>query len=94
MLFCWFASNAQAGLLGGIFGAPVDIQIEFRDQENLKQVVMKDENGNRQLVYLFTGLDSIAGTVHVNLKNKKKVEHIGLKIELVGQIGSFFSFLS
>lgn len=40
----------------------------------------------REQMYLFTGSDTVAGTVSVKTKGKK-IEHIGMKIELIGQIG-------
>ena len=40
---------------------------------------------------LFTGKETISGTVVVTVPKGKKYEHLGIKIELVGQIGTFHS---
>lgn len=68
------------------FGSTCDLAISFKDQENLQQVQYKNENGDVERLYLFTGNETVAGTVNVTLKNNKKIEHIGMKIELIGQI--------
>jgi hypothetical protein len=38
--------------------------------------------------FLFTAKDTVAGKVNVNLKGKK-LDHLGMKIELIGQVGRF-----
>jgi len=67
------------------FGGACDLDIEFKNQDDLKKVACKNENGEIENLYLFTGKENIAGTVHVKLKGKK-VEHLGMKIELIGHI--------
>jgi len=78
----------MAGFFG--FGGSCDIAIKFKDQESLKKVAVKNEAGEKELLYLFTGdEESVAGTVDVTLKGKK-LEHLGIKIELIGQIEMFY----
>jgi len=74
----------MAGWLG--FGAAADVDVEFKDQDNLKKVAMKNENGDLENMFLFTFSDTVAGQVHVKLPKGKKLEHMGIEIELVGQI--------
>ena len=31
---------------------------------------------------------AVRGTVRVNLKSGKRVEHLGIKVEMIGQIGA------
>jgi vacuolar protein sorting-associated protein 26 len=71
------------GLMGG---NAVDIDIHLKDAENYPQCMGKNENGEKELQYLFTANDTIAGTCSIRLKGNKKVEHLGIKIELIGQI--------
>lgn len=68
------------------FGAAADISIEFKNQDKLQMVESKNENGESEPVYLFTGKDPVAGKVTVNVPRGKKVEHMGVKIEVIGQI--------
>jgi len=67
------------------FGNSCDLEIEFKNQDELKKVACKNENGEIENLYLFTGKENVAGTVHVKLKGKK-VDHLGMKIELIGHI--------
>lgn len=44
----------------------------------------------RQKLYLFASDQPVAGTIEINLPdNGKKVDHTGIKAELIGQIGMF-----
>eukprot|EP00470_Lotharella_oceanica_P001139 CAMPEP_0170177642 /NCGR_PEP_ID=MMETSP0040_2-20121228/10658_1 /TAXON_ID=641309 /ORGANISM="Lotharella oceanica, Strain CCMP622" /LENGTH=314 /DNA_ID=CAMNT_0010420343 /DNA_START=6 /DNA_END=950 /DNA_ORIENTATION=+ len=69
-----------------LWGEAATIAIEFKDQKKLKQVAYENEAGKVEHLYLFPGDAPIAGTVHVQLKKKKKLEHLGVKVELLGHI--------
>jgi len=69
-----------------LFGNPCDVDIVFKDQDKLSQVQVRNENKELETMYLFTGMDPIVGQVLVKLKPGKQVDHIGIKIELIGQI--------
>ncbi|CAI9270942.1 unnamed protein product [Lactuca saligna] len=51
-------------------------------------VPLKKENGQISMVPLFQSHKSIAGVISVDPMQGKKVEHNGIKIELLGQIGA------
>ena len=52
---------------------------------------IRGEDGSSESHYLFYDGESIAGTVHINLKKAgQKLEHQGIRIEFVGQIGEDF----
>jgi len=74
----------MAGLFG--FGQAAEVNVEFKDQDNLRKVAMKNENGELENMYLFTHSDSVGGLVHVKIPKGKKLEHLGIKVELIGQI--------
>jgi hypothetical protein len=57
----------------------------FKNQEELKKVACKNENGEIEHLYLFSGKETVAGTVSCKV-NGKKIEHLGMKIELIGHI--------
>lgn len=67
------------------FGSTCDLDLEFKDQASLPQVLVRNENDQDEKMYLFTGKDTVAGNVKIGLKGKK-LEHIGIKIELIGQV--------
>ncbi|MBA0709149.1 hypothetical protein Golax_024209 [Gossypium laxum] len=47
---------------------------------------MKKENGKTIMVSLFQSKESIAGKVSIEPLQGKKIEHLGVKVELLGQI--------
>ncbi|KAI8007905.1 Vacuolar protein sorting-associated protein 26B [Camellia lanceoleosa] len=49
-------------------------------------VPMKKENGQTVMIPLFQSQENIAGKISIELVQGKKVEHNGIKIELLGQI--------
>ncbi|CAI0397748.1 unnamed protein product [Linum tenue] len=84
----------------GAFKPPCNISIVFADRRTRKQVALKKENGQTVMVPLYQSQDIIAGEVVVEPAQGKKVEHNGIKIELLGQIelyldrGKFYDFTS
>jgi len=69
------------------FGSSAEVEIELKNQAEQKKVAVKNENGETEHQYLFTQGETVSGTVHVKLgKSGKKLEHLGIKIELIGQI--------
>lgn len=82
------------------FGATCDVDIKFKDQESLPMVMGRNEADQEEKMFLFTANDTVAGDVSLTLKNGKKVEHVGIKVELIGQIeflydrGNPYEFIS
>ncbi|TYJ26589.1 hypothetical protein E1A91_A07G130400v1 [Gossypium mustelinum] len=86
--------------LVGAFKLPCNIFISFADGRIRKQVPLKKENGKTVMVALFQSQESIVGEVVIEPVHRKKVEHNGVKIVLLGQIelyfdrGNFYDFTS
>ncbi|KAK2387607.1 vacuolar protein sorting-associated protein 26A [Trifolium repens] len=86
-------------LIVGAFKPPCKISISFADGRTRKQVRVK-ENDQTVLVPLFQSQETIVGEVIIEPARGKKVEHNGVKIELLGQIelyfdrGNFYDFTS
>ncbi|PPD96695.1 hypothetical protein GOBAR_DD06269 [Gossypium barbadense] len=59
-----------------------------------ESVPLKKENGKTVMVALFQSQESIVGEVVIEPVHRKKVEHNGVKIELLGQIGLLYFLLS
>jgi len=68
-----------------LFGSACDIEIELKNQSNMPLVDMKGESGEIEPICLFQGRDAIVGHIHVKPKGKK-IDHIGIKLELIGQV--------
>lgn len=84
----------------GAFKPPCNILVSFADGRTRKQVPLKNEKGQTVKVPLFQSQENIIGEVTVEPLQGKKVEHNGVKIELLGQIelyfdrGNFYDFTS
>ncbi|KAF5202216.1 Vacuolar protein sorting-associated protein 26b [Thalictrum thalictroides] len=84
----------------GAFKPSCNITITFADGRTRKQVPFKKENGKTVMVPLFQSQENIVGEVSIEPFQWKKVEHNGVKIELLGQIemysdrGNFYDFTS
>ncbi|KAF2299429.1 hypothetical protein GH714_031922 [Hevea brasiliensis] len=79
----------------GAFKPACNISITFTDGKTRKQVPMKKENGQTVMVPLFQSQENIAGKISIEPLQGKRVEHNGIKVELLGQIGEFtFNFSS
>ncbi|KAK9293150.1 hypothetical protein L1049_021136 [Liquidambar formosana] len=70
------------------FKPSCNILITFSDGKTRKQVPVKKENGQTAMVPLFHSQENIAGKISIEPIQGKKVEHNGVKIELLGQIGA------
>lgn len=53
----------------------------------MKETDSKSKEKSTKQMPLFTGDDFVKGDVEIRLNSAKKLEHMGIKIELVGQIG-------
>jgi vacuolar protein sorting-associated protein 26 len=67
------------------------VDIKFKDANTRKKIDVKRESSTESL-YLFVGKESVVGNVSLKLNPGKKIEHAGVKIELLGQIGKKDSF--
>ena len=69
------------------FGTTPTISLSFSESESrpTKRLIANDPNSAEYLVY--GGLEPVVGTCEIALPSGKKLEHLGVKIELIGQIG-------
>eukprot|EP00744_Colponema_vietnamica_P006206 GILI01009021.1.p1 GENE.GILI01009021.1~~GILI01009021.1.p1 ORF type:complete len:298 (-),score=82.63 GILI01009021.1:138-1031(-) len=72
------------------FGSGCTVSVDLANNESRKQVTVSRDGKTSERLPLFTDGEDIAGTVQVQLKPGKKLEHVGIKIELVGQIEMFY----
>lgn len=70
------------------FGQSADVDVVLSDAETKKKVEHKTEDGKKDKYFLFYDGETVSGKVNVTLKNPgKRLEHQGIKVEFVGQIG-------
>ena len=66
----------------------MDIHINLDDEDKRKRI----EYISGQYLPLYTEQESVKGRVSVRVKNGKKLEHNGVKVEFIGEIGLVFLF--
>lgn len=76
-------------IFAGLTGGNCDVKIKLKDEETLPTAIYRTEEGEDEKLFLFTGADTIAGEVSIELKGKK-LDHIGIKIELIGHIELYY----
>ncbi|KAK3808654.1 MAG: vacuolar protein sorting-associated protein 26-domain-containing protein [Benniella sp.] len=77
-----------ANLFG--FTAPVDIQVTFKGEEERKLVEVKVDKDRREKFPLYFDGETVAGKIQIRVKDGKKLEHNGIKVEFVGNIELFY----
>ncbi|KAJ3036343.1 Vacuolar protein sorting-associated protein 26B [Rhizophlyctis rosea] len=78
----------MASLFG--LGASADIEVVLNGEENRKLVEVKVDKDKKAKYPLYFDGESVSGKVHIRVRDGKKVEHQGIKIEWVGHIELFY----
>jgi vacuolar protein sorting-associated protein 26 len=62
--------------------------ISLSDEATRKTAKIRGEDGGQETHYLFYDGETVSGELNVKLKKAgQKLEHQGIRIELIGQIG-------
>lgn len=77
---------SAAGIRRRFFGE--DIKIDIRPDENFEKEVGKEG----RFLYRKGSSDSIKGNIYMIFEDGKIIEHLGVKVEWIGQIGMHPSF--
>ena len=78
----------MASLFG--FGAqPVEVEIKLAGEDDRRIVEVKGEKDRKEICPVYYDGESVSGQVHVRVKDGKKFQHDGIRIELVGSIGGY-----
>jgi len=75
--------------LFGIGSTPT-IEIKIDGLESRKHITVKDKDGKSNKLPLFLAEDDISGNVEINIGKNKRLEHQGIRIEIVGRVECFF----
>lgn len=76
-------------MLGSLFGSVCTIDISFDAEANRKTAPLgKDKKGERG--YIYTDGEDVSGTAMVSVRPGKKLEHQGVKVELIGQVDMIY----
>lgn len=70
------------------FNAPLDIEIRLDNKSARKHVDIQSAQGRTDSLPLYRDGESVKGSVTVRTKEGKRVEHIGVRVQLLGSIES------
>ena len=81
----------MANFLQSMLGPLCTVDVEFASGPTSRPpVTVKGESGKAETLPLFTANDTVRGQVHITPAAGKKIEHQGIKVELLGTIELFF----
>jgi len=69
-----------------LFSTPVSVMINLEDANKRPKVSVKYKKGPAEELFRFSNHDNVRGTVTFVPKDGKRVEHLGLRIQLIGNI--------
>ena len=76
-------------LFGFGAGAQIDVNFNPTESDATRAVVTQEGSEPEQLV-IYQGHEPVTGNVSINVAPGKKIEHLGMKIEMIGQIEMFY----
>jgi vacuolar protein sorting-associated protein 26 len=79
----------MANFLQNLLGPLCSVETVFTPSQR-PPVTVKGENGRPETLQLYTANDTVSGEIHITPAPGKKVEHQGMKVELLGTIELFF----
>ncbi|KAI8058938.1 vacuolar protein sorting-associated protein 26-domain-containing protein [Gilbertella persicaria] len=77
--------------MASLFGlsTQVDIDISFTNEEQRKHVEVKVDKDRKQNFPVYLDGETVTGKVNIGLRDGRKLEHNGIKVEFVGSIELF-----
>mmetsp|Transcript_30387 Transcript_30387/g.66571 ORF Transcript_30387/g.66571 Transcript_30387/m.66571 type:complete len:304 (-) Transcript_30387:242-1153(-) len=79
----------MTSMLSGMFGSICTVDVTLDVEPNRKTAPLgKDKKGER--AYIFTDGEDVSGTAVVSVRPGKKLDHQGVKVELVGQVDMMY----
>lgn len=73
-------------LMGAIFGTKPTINITLQELCDRRKFSYYSKTGEKILLPCFRNKDTLTGKVEINLNKSNPLEHLGIKIELIGEI--------
>ncbi|CEH12892.1 vacuolar protein sorting-associated protein 26 [Ceraceosorus bombacis] len=72
------------------FSTPTDIDVRLEGEESHKQVDVRLDKDRRERCPVYLDGEPVRGTVHVRVRDGKRLAHEGIKIEFIGSIELFY----
>lgn len=79
-------ASTRTTMSGLFFKAPLDIEVRIDDEDSRKHVDVKSAKGRKEKLPLFKDGETVKGHVVVRVKDNKRVEHLGIRVQLLGTI--------
>lgn len=76
----------MASMLSSVLGSAARLVVKFSDADTRQTVSVRQPDGRDEEQYLFSSTDNITGMVELELQGSRKLEHTGVKVELIGMI--------
>ncbi|ORX44602.1 vacuolar protein sorting-associated protein 26, partial [Hesseltinella vesiculosa] len=73
---------------------PVDIQVEFNGEKERKHLDVKVDKDQRESMPVYLDGEAVSGKAVIRVRDGKRFEHNGIKVEFVGSIGKSHEFLT
>ena len=70
----------------GLGGPAAKVEITLDNSDGRKSIEVSSEEAQQELM-IYSGSDKVSGTVKVIIPSGKKLEHLGIKVEVIGTIG-------
>lgn len=83
----------QCSAMSYFFSTPVDIDIVLEDSDERQTVDVKLDKNRKEKVPLYLDGESVKGQVTIRPKDGKRLEHTGIKVQFIGTIGAYTTFL-
>ena len=77
----------------GLGGPAAKVEIALDNDGDRKSIEVESEDAKQELM-IYSGNDKVSGTVKVIIPSGKKLEHLGIKVEVIGTVGTYFKSLS
>ena len=68
------------------FKAPLDIEIRLDNEDTRKHVEVKTPQGRVEKLPIYKDGESVKGVVTLRTKEGRKLEHLGVRVQLLGSI--------
>ncbi|KAI5959645.1 vps26 [Candida pseudojiufengensis] len=68
------------------FKAPLEIEIRLNNEDTRKHIEVKNIHGRTERLPIYKDGESVKGTVTLRTRDGKKVDHLGMKVQLLGSI--------
>jgi vacuolar protein sorting-associated protein 26 len=76
-------------MFSSFFGTSCTVDVSLDAEENRRTAPLgRDKKGDRG--YIYTDGEDVCGTAVVSIRPGKKIDHQGIKVELIGQVDMLY----